>query len=153
MANKFVVSTITLWLALPGLATADPISERQTSTTPIAQVSDSITEIGHMPSQVGTASWYGRWHAGRLTANGERFNPQAMTCAHRTLPLGSVIKVTDLATGKNVSLHVNDRGPYVRGRIIDLSERAAMELGVGDRGLLVVRIEVVSIAQRLSDHL
>jgi rare lipoprotein A len=97
--------------------------------------------------QVGTASWYGRRQAGRLTANGERFNPQAMTCAHRTLPLGSVVKVTDIATGKNVSLEVNDRGPYVRGRIVDLSEGAARELGVGDKGVMVVRLEVVSIAQ------
>jgi len=94
--------------------------------------------------QVGTASWYGRWHAGRLTANGERFNPQAMTCAHRTLPLGSVVKVTDIATGKNVSLEVNDRGPYVKGRILDLSEAAATALGVGDKGVMVVRVEVVS---------
>jgi rare lipoprotein A len=98
--------------------------------------------------QVGTASWYGRNHAGRLTANGERFNPQAMTCAHRTLPLGSVIKVTNVATGRNISVIVNDRGPYIRGRIVDLSERAAKELGVGDRGLMVVRLEVVSVGQR-----
>jgi peptidoglycan lytic transglycosylase len=103
----------------------------------------------HRPAavQVGAASWYGRRHAGRLTANGERFNPQAMTCAHRTLPLGSVVKVTDIETGKNVALKVNDRGPYVKGRIVDLSEGAARELGGGDKGVMVVRIEVVSIAQ------
>jgi rare lipoprotein A len=98
----------------------------------------------HSTVQVGTASWYGRWHAGRLTANGERFNPQAMTCAHRTLPLGSIVKVTDLATGKNVALEVNDRGPYAKGRIVDLSEGAARELGVGDKGLLPVRVELIS---------
>jgi rare lipoprotein A len=103
----------------------------------------------HRPAtvQVGKASWYGRWHAGRLTANGERFNPQAMTCAHRTLPLGSVVKVTDIATGRNVSLEVNDRGPYVKGRIIDLSEGAARELGVGDKGVTLVRLGVISTAQ------
>ena len=70
-----------------------------------------------------------------------------MTCAHRTLPLGSVVKVTDLATGKNVALEVNDRGPYVKGRILDLSEGAARELGVGDKGVMVVRVEVISTAQ------
>ena len=105
----------------------------------------------HRPShslvQVGTASWYGRRHAGLLTANGERFDPQAMTCAHRTLPLGSMVKVTDIASGKHVSLEVNDRGPYVRGRIVDLSEGAARELGVGESGLMKVRVEVVSVAQ------
>ena len=94
--------------------------------------------------QIGKASWYGRWHAGRLTANGERFNPQAMTCAHRSLPLGSVVRVTNMETGKNVALEVNDRGPYVKGRIIDLSEGAARELGVRDKGILLVRLELIS---------
>ena len=84
-----------------------------------------------------------------MTANGERFNPQAMTCAHRTFPLGSVVKVTDIATGKSVSLQVNDRGPYVKGRIVDLSEGAARELGVKDKGVMVVRIELISTAQPL----
>ena len=97
--------------------------------------------------QIGTASWYGRRHAGLLTANGERFNPQAMTCAHRTLPLGSMVKVTDISSGKHVSLKVTDRGPYVRGRIVDLSEGAARELGIGASGLMVVRVEDVSVAQ------
>ncbi len=96
--------------------------------------------------QVGKASWYGRRNSGRLTASGERFNPQAMTCAHRTLPLGSVVKVTDVATEKSVSLEVTDRGPYVKGRIVDLSEGAARKLGVGDKGVMVVRLEVVSTA-------
>jgi rare lipoprotein A len=102
----------------------------------------------HQPArptvQVGKASWYGRRNAGRLTANGERFNPEAMTCAHRTFPLGSVVKVTDIATGKNVSLEVNDRGPYVKGRIVDLSEGAARELGVGNKDLILVRVELIS---------
>ncbi len=89
------------------------------------------------------ASWYGRSHAGRPTANGERFNPGAMTCAHRTLPLGSVVTVTNIATGTNVTCRVNDRGPYVRGRILDLSEQAAMRLGVGEQGLMRVRIEII----------
>ena len=103
-----------------------------------------IESHGPAAVQVGAASWYGRWHAGRLTATGERFDPQAMTCAHRSLPLGSVVKVTDLATGKNVALEVNDRGPYVKGRILDLSEGAARELGIGDKGVTVVRLEVIS---------
>jgi rare lipoprotein A len=94
-------------------------------------------------AQVGVASWYGRSHAGRLTANGERFNPRAMTCAHRTLRLGSVVAVTNIDTGATVTCRVNDRGPYIRGRILDLSEQAAMRLGVGDRGLMRVRVERV----------
>jgi rare lipoprotein A len=94
-----------------------------------------------LSAQVGVASWYGNSHAGRLTANGERFNPRAMTCAHRTLPLGSVVTVTSIATGTAVTCRVNDRGPYIRGRILDLSEQAAMRLGVGEQGLVRVRIE------------
>jgi rare lipoprotein A len=96
--------------------------------------------------EVGIASWYGYgpWHPGRRTANGERFDPQAMTCAHRTLPLGSVVKVTDIATGKDVVLEVTDRGPYGAGRIVDLSEGAARELGIRKQGVTVVRLEVVS---------
>jgi len=97
--------------------------------------------------QVGTASWYGRGHAGRITASGEPLNPRAMTCAHRTLPFGSVVRVTDIANGKHVYSKVNDRGPYVKGRILDLSEGAARELGGSDRGLMTVRIEIVSIAK------
>jgi rare lipoprotein A len=103
-----------------------------------------LRQPAHPTVQVGKASWYGRRNAGRLTANGERFNPEAMTCAHRTFPLGSVVKVTDIATGKNVSLEVNDRGPYVKGRIVDLSEGAARELGVGNKGLILVRVELIS---------
>ena len=114
---------------------------------PIHKKHIDLRQRTHLAVQVGTASWYGRWHAGRLTASGERFNPQAMTCAHRTLPLGSIVKVTDLATGKNVELEVNDRGPYVKGRIMDLSEGAARELGGDEKGLLTVRVEVISTPQ------
>jgi rare lipoprotein A len=100
--------------------------------------------------QVGTASWYGRGHAGRITASGEPLNPRAMTCAHPTLPFGTVVRVTDIPNGKHVSLKVNDRGPYVRGRILDLSEGAARELEGSDGGLMTVRIEIVSIAKALA---
>jgi rare lipoprotein A len=119
----------------PALSSTSSDSQRASSHREDAKT----TEPG---VQVGTASHYGRAHAGRLTASGERFNPEAMTCAHRTLPLGSVVKVTDIASGRQVSVKVNDRGPYIRGRILDLSDRAARELGVGDRGLMHVSIKV-----------
>ena len=93
---------------------------------------------------VGIASFYGGWHAGRLTANGERFNPDALTCAHKTLPLGSNLRVTNTENGKEVVLRLTDRGPYIRGRIVDLSERAAKVLGFHERGLAHVSIEVIS---------
>lgn len=93
--------------------------------------------------ETGTASWYGRWHRGRRTASGERFNPNAMTAAHRSLPLGTVVRVTNLENHRFVRVRINDRGPYVDGRIIDLSAAAARRLGMEKDGIARVRIEVV----------
>jgi rare lipoprotein A len=92
-------------------------------------------------AETGIASWYGPGFAGRKTASGERFNPNAVSCAHKSMRLGSVVKVTDLRSGRSIRCRVNDRGPYVRGRIIDLSKGAARALGMG--GLARVRVEVV----------
>jgi len=92
-------------------------------------------------TQLGIASWYGKTHDGHQTANGEIFDMQAMTAAHKTLPFGSVVRVTNLANGRMVKVRINDRGPYVAGRIIDLSERAAHELAIGDNGAVKVKIE------------
>jgi rare lipoprotein A len=94
-------------------------------------------------SQVGNASWYGRFHQGRKTASGDRFNMNALTAAHRTLPLGTEATVTNLENGRSVDVVVNDRGPYMRGRIIDLSRRAAEKLGMKEQGVAKVRVEVV----------
>jgi rare lipoprotein A len=96
-----------------------------------------------VPGQtVGIASFYGVGE-GTRTASGERFNPHAMTAAHRTLPLGSSVKVTNLANSKTVVVRINDRGPYARGRVIDLSHSAAEALDFVSRGLAKVRIETV----------
>lgn len=89
--------------------------------------------------QTGIASWY-RDHR---TASGERFNVNAMCAAHRTLPFGSKVRVVDLKTGQSVIVRINDRGPYIRGRIIDLTVGAARELGTYHRGIARVRIEVL----------
>ena len=89
--------------------------------------------------QTGIASWY-RDHR---TASGERFNVNAMAAAHRTLPFGSKVRVIDLRTGQSVIVRINDRGPYIRGRIIDLTVGAARELGTYHRGIARVRIEVL----------
>ncbi len=83
-------------------------------------------------SSEGLASWYGRELAGRPTASGEPFDPEALTAAHRTLPFGSCARVQLRSTGREVEVRINDRGPFVAGRIIDLSARAARELGLRD---------------------
>lgn len=91
----------------------------------------------------GLASWYGAAFHGKQAANGKRFDMEALTAAHRTLPLGSVVRVVNLANGKHVHIRITDRGPYVRNRIIDLSRAAARRLGMIERGVSVVRIQLV----------
>jgi len=91
--------------------------------------------------QAGRASWYGRGFHGRKTANGERFDMHALTAAHRTLPLGSYVRVTNPSTNDAVVVRINDRGPYARGRIIDLSLAAAKVLHLQRLGTGAVKIE------------
>ncbi len=92
----------------------------------------------------GRASWYGRFFHGRRTANGERYDMNALTAAHRTLPLGSYVRVTVPATSKSVIVRINDRGPFAKGRVIDLSYAAAKVLGVQHAGTARVQIEGIS---------
>ncbi len=91
----------------------------------------------------GVASWYGVQFHGRKAANGELYDMEALTAAHRTMPLGSVVRVTNLINGKHLHVRITDRGPYEKGRIIDLSRRAAMQLGMEREGLTYVQIEIV----------
>ncbi|HLL24263.1 MAG TPA: septal ring lytic transglycosylase RlpA family protein [Kofleriaceae bacterium] len=91
--------------------------------------------------QGGKASWYGGRHHGGPTASGERFNKRAMTAAHRSLPFGTRVRVTNLRNGRSVTVRINDRGPFTRGRIIDLSEAAAEKLDMIEAGVVPVRLE------------
>jgi len=93
--------------------------------------------------QLGLASWYGPRFHGRRTANGERFNKFHMTAAHRTLPFNTRVRVTNLQNGKSVVVRINDRGPYVRNRIIDLSYAAARLLGMHTPGVVLVKVEIL----------
>ncbi|MBV8762069.1 MAG: septal ring lytic transglycosylase RlpA family protein [Deltaproteobacteria bacterium] len=88
----------------------------------------------------GMASWYGE---AQMTASGERFDKHALTAAHRTLPLGTMVRVTNQKNGKSVIVRINDRGPYGHGRIIDLSEAAARQLDMIDAGVAPVTLEVI----------
>jgi rare lipoprotein A len=92
----------------------------------------------------GVASWYGRTHHGKKTASGVPFDMHALTAAHRRLPLGTQVRVTNLANRRAVELLINDRGPYIRGRILDTSMRAAQELDFIERGTTRVRIETLT---------
>jgi rare lipoprotein A len=96
------------------------------------------------PAVVGKASWYGAFHHGKRTASGEVFDMHALTAAHRTLPLGTRVRVTHLRNGKSVEVRVNDRGPVIRGRIIDLSRGAAARLDAVDDGVFPVEVLVLN---------
>lgn len=91
----------------------------------------------------GSASWYGGKFHGRRTANGERFNMHEMTAAHRSLPFGTKVRVTNPANGKAVTVRINDRGPFVGNRVIDLSRGAAQAVGMIQQGVARVKIEVL----------
>ena len=97
--------------------------------------------------ETGVASWYGAEFHGRPTANGETYNMYGLTAAHRLMPLGTTIRVTERETGRSVTVKVNDRGPFVRGRILDLSYGAAKALGMTGSGTAPVAIEVVGLPQ------
>lgn len=142
---KTKVSNAGSWLPKVTLTMAVP---RQPDT-----VSSASAEIPHpyglhgpipsetkKPSLTGLASYYG---SGELTATGERFDPSGMTAAHRTLPFGTRVKVTRVDTGDSVVVRINDRGPFKKGRVIDLAKGAARKLGMMDVGLTDVRLEVL----------
>ncbi|MBS3736623.1 MAG: septal ring lytic transglycosylase RlpA family protein [Candidatus Bipolaricaulota bacterium] len=93
--------------------------------------------------QTGTASWYGPNFQGNPTANGEVFDMNELTAAHKSLPFNTRVKVVDLSSGNEVVVRINDRGPFIKGRIIDLSRRAAEKLGIIDSGTAKVGLKIV----------
>ena len=98
-----------------------------------------------IPIKIGYASYYANSLEGRTTACGERYCKDKLTAAHKTLPFGTIVRVTRLSTGKQVIIVINDRGPYIKGRLIDLSFGAAKEIGMIKAGVTKVKIEVVSL--------
>lgn len=99
-------------------------------------------------AETGLASWYGGKFHGRMTSSGEVFDTNTLTAAHRTLPFGTIVRVTDLDNGKSVLVKINDRGPFVDGRIIDLSRAAAEELGMVDNGVAHVNLQIVDFVSQ-----
>lgn len=114
----------------------------------------AAAEVDHVdPERTinGHVSWYGPGFHGRRTANGERFNQNAMTAAHKKLPFGTIVRVVDEATGNSVLVRINDRGPYIRGRVLDLSKEAASRLGMRSRGTCSGEIEIFPMSTRNLD--
>jgi rare lipoprotein A len=102
--------------------------------------------LGH--TEVGVASFYHDRFHGRTTANGERFDQSSYSAAHRTLPFGTKVRVTRVDTGRSVVVTINDRGPFRKGRVVDLSLQAARDLGMIDQGLVKVKVEVLRLPVR-----
>ena len=129
-----------------------PKSEKPTDQKTSEKEDDSDTveglpidpkRIKTKPYQIGNSSYYAHKFHGRLTANGEIFDMNGLSAAHRELPLGTIIRVTHMENGKSVTLKVNDRGPFIEGRILDLSLGAARKLDMIEAGVAKVMIEIV----------
>jgi rare lipoprotein A len=138
-----------------GITSTSSTQSDATSNTPAAKPAASapanpapVKRVVHHWYQFGKASWYGQDFQGRPTASGESFNMFDLTCAHRSLPLGSLVRVTNLRNRKSVVLRVNDRGPVAEDRIIDLSYAAANLIGV--HGIAKVRLELLPAVAELT---
>ncbi len=129
---------VLLGILFVGAMTATGCATHPRSHAEHAQPPEKTVVVGE-----GRASWYGPGFHGRKTASGERFNQGAMTCAHRKLPFGSKIKVTNLTNDQSVVVTVNDRGPFIPGRIVDLSRGAAQQIDMIRTGTAPVRVEIV----------
>ncbi|MDX2092226.1 MAG: septal ring lytic transglycosylase RlpA family protein [Kofleriaceae bacterium] len=134
------------WLLAISLIAATACTPAKPATTPRAKATKPVKRTAAAPTgsaQEGLGTWYGGKHHGGPTASGERFDKNAMTAAHKTLPMNTRVRVINKRNGKSVVLRINDRGPYGKGRIIDVSEAAARRLDMIDAGVVPVRIEVL----------
>ena len=146
-AERWPVLFADRWGTLPEPVRTAPAANPQVAAVPVQPAVSEETRASPAPrskqterASYGLASFY--WQGSR-TASGERFDKRDLTAAHRTLPFGTRVRVTNLATGRSVTVRVNDRGPFVAGRVIDVSHAAAEELGMVGRGVAKVRLTVV----------
>ena len=140
IAHGLMITLLIVGLGAAQGPNSSEASSAQTSRIPKPEVRKQATT---KPYQVGTASWYGEYFDGKTTASGEDYDMYDMTAAHPTLPMGSYVRVTNLHNGRAVVVKVNDRGPIVPGRIIDLSYGAARVLQFEHRGVQKVRLDLV----------
>ena len=145
-AGLFCGITLTLHCVQPSHGPTSVLAEATSTTRPAtARTLPAATPAKKVQDwhQIGLASWYGREFQGKETADGESFNMYDLTCAHRSLPLGTWVKVTNLHTRKWIVVRVNDRGPVPDTRIVDLSSEAAYMLGMRARGVTRIRLDVI----------
>lgn len=144
--------TATLLSGVPAVVVARAVADDGHGGTAVpadAPLRENAKEVERQADRVaqavtGVASWYGPGFHGRKTANGERYNQNDLTAAHKSLPFDTRVRVTSIATGKSVVVKINDRGPYRKGRVIDLSAAAAKAIGMYRRGVGKVKLEVLA---------
>jgi|SRR5436190_7161345 len=143
--GRSIAHGLAIVLSVVSLGAAQrPISSASTTRPNVPKPAESRRKAeSSKPYQVGTASWYGSYFHGRATASGEPYNMYDLTAAHRRLPLGSLVRVTNLRNGRAVVVRINDRGPYVAPRIIDVSYSVARILEFKSQGLQRVRLDLV----------
>ena len=158
MAMAAGAALMVLGVAAPNLSTSADAAERARTTQhqrasnaprqrPKAARPQQQTPTAARP-QRGTASYYAQRFNGRRMANGKRFDARSNSAAHRTLPLGTTARVTNLENGRSVEVKVEDRGPYARGRVIDLSPRTAQDLGMKEQGTAQVMVTPIEVPDR-----
>lgn len=149
--QRFMSFILVVAFAIPSLTAqnrqADPPAVTPDRYQPVAK-----TNAKKHWYQVGKASWYGHQFQGKETASGEAFNMHDLTAAHRTLPLGSLVRVTNLANGKQVTVRINDRGPVYRTRVIDVSYQTATVLGFRAHGIQNVRLDLVALPAEIAEE-
>ncbi|WP_081657319.1 septal ring lytic transglycosylase RlpA family protein [Pseudovibrio exalbescens] len=132
--RTWLSSTLKITVAVGALALVQPVSPT------LASGAAGTAKSAAASAQCGKASWYALTSR---TASGEMANPNGMTAAHRTLPFGTMVKVTNLRNGKSVQVRINDRGPFVKGRVIDVTKAAAAKIGFVNSGITSVKVEIV----------
>ena len=150
---KYKISLVAVFFLLAACGPRHVVTERRVPLPEKKEVTKERsvpeTKLEKMESkwvQYGVASWYGGEFHGRPTSSGEVYDMNQLTCAHNTLPLGTTVMVTNLENGRSLELKVNDRGPFVKERIIDVSYAAAQMLGMWANGTAPVKVEVISLA-------
>lgn len=135
--------TIILSAIVLGVQVSPAVENNDTNFEYVEKSNEINTYVGIDFVKSGTmiASWYGPKFHGKQTANTEKYNQMALTAAHKTLPFGTMLRVTNPLNGKQVIVRINDRGPYIKGRDLDLSKGAALQLGMIEKGVIKVEIE------------
>ncbi|MCL4548518.1 MAG: septal ring lytic transglycosylase RlpA family protein [Bacteroidetes bacterium] len=148
MRTLKIVSIILITACLAFVDLSDTAAGENSGFTKITISKDAkpnLTSVEYNDIGIMTASWYGPRFHGKLTANGEIYNQMALTAAHKSLPFGTVLKVTNIRNGKSVIVRINDRGPYIDGRDLDLSKGTAQALGMISRGVIKVTVKEVAL--------